>query len=102
MGFFFVQLLNGLSWAMLLFLFTAGFTLIFGLMKLINLAHGTYFLYGGYIGLMVIYRTQSLFLTAIISGIAIAILGILMQRFLLYRYETSHSSQVLLTMGFLL
>jgi branched-chain amino acid transport system permease protein len=102
MGFFCVQMLNGLSWAMLLFLFTAGFTLIFGLMKLINLTHGTYFLYGGYIGLMVIYRTQSLFLSAVVGGIAIAILGIVMQRFLLYRYETSHSSQVLLTMGFLL
>jgi branched-chain amino acid transport system permease protein len=102
MGFVFIQLLNGLSWAMLLFLFTAGFTLIFGLMKLINLTHGTYFLYGGYIGLMVIYRTQSLVLAAVVGGIAIAILGILMQRFLLYRYETSHSSQVLLTMGFLL
>ena len=87
---------------MLLFLFTAGFTLIFGLMKLINLTHGSYFLYGGYIGLMVIARTHSLVFTAIVSGIAIAILGILMQRFLLYRYEASHSSQVLLTMGFLL
>ena len=102
MEFIFVQLLNGLSWAMLLFLFTAGFTLIFGLMKLINLTHGSYFLYGGYIGLMVMSRTHSLVLAAIVSGIAIAILGILMQRFLLYRYEASHSSQVLLTMGFLL
>jgi len=69
-----VQLLNGLSWAMLLFLFTAGFTLIFGLMKLINLTHGSYFLYGGYVGLMVITRTHSLVLAAIVSGIAIAIL----------------------------
>ena len=87
---------------MLLFLFTAGFTLIFGLMKIINLTHGSYYLFGGYIGLMVFYRTRSLLLSAILGSISIAILGLLMQRSLLHRYEKTHDTQVILTFGFLL
>lgn len=51
MEFVFIQLINGLSWAMLLFLLTAGFTIIFGLMRVINLAHGTYYLLGVILGL---------------------------------------------------
>jgi len=87
---------------MLLFLFTAGFTLIFGLMKIINLTHGSYYLFGAYFGVMVIAFAKNLFLTAVIGGIGIAIIGMLMQRFLLHRYETSHQTQVLLTFGFTL
>lgn len=102
MGFVFVQLFNGVSWAMLLFLFTAGFTLIFGLMKIINLTHGSYYLFGGYVGLMVFYRTRSLILSALLGGLSIAILGLLMQRSLLHRYEKTHDTQVLLTFGFIL
>lgn len=102
MEFVFIQLINGLSWAMLLFLFTAGFTIIFGLMKVINLAHGTYYLLGGYIGLTAFHYTHNLFLCAISGGMSIAILGLLMQRFLLHRYEKEHLTQVLLTFGFIL
>lgn len=102
MQFIFLQLFNGLSWAMLLFLFTAGFTLIFGLMKIINLTHGSYYLFGAYFGIMVISFAKNLLLTSVIAGIGIAIIGILMQRFLLHRYETSHQTQVLLTFGFTL
>jgi len=87
---------------MLLFLFTAGFTLIFGLMKIINLTHGSYYLFGAYFGIMVISFVKNLLFTAIIGGIGIAIIGMLMQRFLLHRYETSHQTQVLLTFGFTL
>jgi branched-chain amino acid transport system permease protein len=100
--FIFLQLFNGLSWAMLLFLFTAGFTLIFGLMKIINLTHGSYYLFGAYFGIMFISFVKNLLFTAIIGGIGIAIIGMLMQRFLLHRYETSHQTQVLLTFGFTL
>lgn len=102
MQFIFFLLLNGLSWSMLLFLFTSGFTLIFGLMKLVNLTHGSYYLLGAYVGLTVIYYTENLVLSAITGGIIIAILGILMQRFLLHRFEREHLIQVLLTFGFIL
>ena len=102
MEFIAVQLLNGLSWAMLLFLFTAGFTLIFGLMKLINLTHGSYYLFGAYVGITSFALTRSFILSIILGGISIAILGLLMQRILLKRYEESHDTQVLLTFGFIL
>lgn len=87
---------------MLLFLFTAGFTLIFGLMKIINLTHGSYYLFGAYVAITIIPFVTNLVLTTIISGIIIALLGIAMQRFLLHRYEASHQTQVLLTFGFTL
>jgi len=97
-----IQLLNGLSWAMLLFLFTSGFTLIFGLMKLINLTHGSYYLFGAYVGVTCFALTRSFILSIIVGGISIGILGMLMQRILLKRYEESHDTQVLLTFGFIL
>jgi branched-chain amino acid transport system permease protein len=100
--FVFLQLFNGLSWAMLLFLFTAGFTLIFGLMKIINLTHGSYYLFGAYFGIMIISFAKNLLATAILGGIGIAVIGMVMQRLLLHRYETSHNTQVLLTFGFTL
>ena len=87
---------------MLLFLFTAGFTLIFGLMKIINLTHGSYYLFGAYFGIMIVSFAKNLLATAILAGIGIAIIGMLMQRVLLHRYETSHNTQVLLTFGFTL
>jgi branched-chain amino acid transport system permease protein len=87
---------------MLLFLFTAGFTLIFGLMKIINLTHGSYYLFGAYFGIMIISFAKNLLATAILGGIGIAVIGMLMQRVLLHHYETSHNTQVLLTFGFTL
>ena len=102
MEFIAIQLLNGLSWAMLLFLFTAGFTLIFGLMKLINLTHGSYYLFGAYVGITSFAIARSFILSIILGGISIGILGLLMQRILLKRYEESHDTQVLLTFGFIL
>lgn len=102
MEFVLIQIINGLSWAMLLFLLTAGFTIIFGLMRIVNLAHGTYYLLGGYIGLTSFYYFKNFLLCAICGGMSIAILGFLMQRFLLHRYENEHLTQVLLTFGFVL
>jgi len=101
-NFVLLQLLNGLSWAMLLFLFTSGFTLIFGLMKILNFTHGSYYLLGAYIGLMVILNTKSLLLGAIAGGLSIGGLGLLTQRLLLRRYETNHFVQVLITFGLIL
>ena len=101
-NFILLQLFNGLSWAMLLFLFTSGFTLIFGLMKILNFTHGSYYLLGAYIGLMVILKTKSLLLGAIAGGLSIGGLGLLTQRLLLRRYETNHFVQVLITFGLIL
>jgi branched-subunit amino acid ABC-type transport system permease component len=48
-----IQILNGLSYGLLLFLLAAGLTLSFGLLRAVNLSHGSYYLLGGYIGLLV-------------------------------------------------
>ena len=53
------QLLNGLTFAALLFVVASGFTLIFGLLRIVNLAHGALYLFGGYIGYTVATRTGS-------------------------------------------
>ncbi len=67
MSFWLVQTLNGVTFGMVLFLIAAGLSLIFGLMRIINLAHGCFYLLGAYVALSVIQSTNSFFL-ALISG----------------------------------
>src|SRR5207249_8866327 len=96
-----VQTLNGISFGMLLFLLAAGLSLIYGLMKVLNLTHGSFYLLGGYIGLAVIHRTGSFILGALAGSLAIAVVGILMERFFLRRLHLQELPQALLTFGFL-
>jgi branched-chain amino acid transport system permease protein len=93
-----VQALNGIALGMLLFIIAAGFTLIFGLMGVLNLSHGALYLIGGYVGVSVSHYTDSFFLAAIAGMFAIGILGILMHHVLL-RHIHEHLPQVLLTIG---
>jgi branched-chain amino acid transport system permease protein len=94
-----LQLLNGLTFAALLFVVASGFTLIFGLLRIVNLAHGALYLLGGYIGFTVALRTGSFVLggtAAVISGAAA---GFLLSEGLL-RFVRGHElRQVLLTLG---
>ena len=62
-----IHVLNGIAIGMLLFLLAAGLSLIFGLMKILNLTHGSFYLVGGYIGLTVVQRTGS-FVLALIAA----------------------------------
>ncbi|CAN5628955.1 branched-chain amino acid ABC transporter permease [soil metagenome] len=96
---FFFQLLNGLSFAALLFLLASGFTLIFGLMRIVNLAHGVYYLVGGYIGLTVTTVTGSFWLGLLAAPLAIAVVGMLIERVLLRRIRGQELPEVLLTVG---
>ncbi|MBI5444630.1 MAG: branched-chain amino acid ABC transporter permease [Deltaproteobacteria bacterium] len=92
------QMLNGVAFGMLLFLVAAGLSLIFGLMGTVNLAHGSYFMVGGYLGLTVLEATES-FLLALAAGAAGgALLGLLTERFLIRRVRglAGHES-ILLT-----
>jgi branched-chain amino acid transport system permease protein len=99
MSYWIIQTLNGITFSMVLFLIAAGLSLIYGLMGVINLAHGCFYLLGAYIALTVTQLTNS-FLLSLISGvIAIALLGIVVQRFLLQRFQNDHQGQVLLTLG---
>ena len=97
---FLIQLLNSVQYGLLLFMLAAGLTLIFGIMGVVNLAHGSFYMLGAYLA----YSLSTLFgsLTlAIIVGIALAVLFGLALEWLLFRhfYERDHLDQVLLTFG---
>jgi branched-chain amino acid transport system permease protein len=94
-----LQAINGVSLAALLFLLASGFTLSFGLMRVVNMAHGAYYLLGGYIGLSVARTTGSFAAALVAGGLAIVALGYLVDRFLLRRTGENHLAQVLLTVG---
>jgi branched-chain amino acid transport system permease protein len=94
-----LQAINGVSLAALLFLLASGFTLSFGLMRVVNMAHGAYYLLGGYVGLSVARATGSFALALVAGGLAVVVLGYLVDRFLLRRTGENHLAQVLLTVG---
>jgi branched-chain amino acid transport system permease protein len=96
---FMFQLLNGATFAALLFVVASGFTLVFGLMRIVNLAHGALYLIGGYIGLTAVTVTGNFFLGLLVSFVATAVLGLLTDRGLLRFVKGIALSQVLLTLG---
>ena len=96
---FWLQLLNGLTFAALLFLVSSGFTLIFGLMRIVNLAQGSLYLLGGYIGLSVIRATGSFWLALPAAALAIGALGLAVERGLLRTVRGRPMSEILLTVG---
>jgi branched-chain amino acid transport system permease protein len=100
--FWITQTFNGLSYGALLFLLASGLSLIFGVMRIVNLAHGSYFLLGGYVGLTVAGRTRSFGLALVAGAVAIALIGIGMERLFLRRLSGQTLGQVLMTIGFAL
>ena len=94
------HILSGLSFGMLLFLLASGLTLMFGLMKIVNLSQGAYYLLGAYIGFEVQRHTGSFLLAVLAAGASISVIGIIMERFLLRRLYNQPLPQVLLTIGF--
>jgi branched-chain amino acid transport system permease protein len=98
--FWILQTFNGLSYGALLFLLASGLSLIFGVMRVVNMAHGSYFLLGGYIGLTVVLRTRSFVMAMVAGTVAIALVGIGMERLFLRRLRGQELGQVLMTVGF--
>jgi len=96
---FWLQTLNGLTFAALLFLVSSGFTLIFGLMRIVNLAQGSLYLLGGYVGLSVIRGTGSYWLALLAGAAAVAVFGVLIERGLLRAVRGRPMSEILLTVG---
>lgn len=91
--------LNGLTLAALLFIMASGLTLAFGLMRVVNLAHGAFFMLGGYVGVAVVDKTGS-FLAALAAGtIAGLVAGVAMERLLLARVRGLELSEALLTIA---
>jgi branched-chain amino acid transport system permease protein len=91
--------LNGLTLGALYFLVASGFTLIFGLMRVTNLAHGAFYLLGGYIGWGVVEATGSWVLGLIAGAAAIAVLGVVVQQLLLRRIQGQDLREALITVG---
>lgn len=102
-GLFFSQLLNGVQLGMLLFLLSAGLTLVFGIMNFINLAHGSFYMLGAYFAAAALARTDS-FLLAGLAGIGGAmLLAFAIERLALRRlYARDHLDQVLATLGLIM
>jgi branched-chain amino acid transport system permease protein len=100
---FLIQVLNGVQYGLLLFLCAAGLTLIFGIMGIINLAHGSFYMLGAYLAWSLSERLGSLWL-AIPVGIALSVLfGLLLEWLLINKlYRRDHLYQVLLTYGLIL
>ena len=98
--FWLIQAFNGISYGALLFLVGSGLSLIFGVMRIVNLSHGSYFLLGGYVALSVIWTTGSWVLAIPVAALAIAVVGLLMERAFLRPLGFDPLRQVLLTVGF--
>ncbi len=98
--FWLIQTFNGISYGALLFLVGSGLSLIFGVMRIVNLSHGAYFLWGGYIALSVIWATGSWALSLPLAALAVAAIGLLMERVFLRPLGFDPLRQVLLTVGF--
>jgi branched-chain amino acid transport system permease protein len=94
------QLLNALQMGVLLFLISSGLSLIFGLMHVVNLAHGALYMVGAYFALTVVRHVDSFMLALVLAPLLTAVLGAVLERLLLRRtYGRGMHPQVLLTFG---
>jgi branched-chain amino acid transport system permease protein len=93
------QALNGLSFGALLFILAAGLSLIFGMMDVVNLAHGAFYMLGAYVALSVTRATGSFWAALVVAPLALAALGLVIEPLLLRRLRGRHLDQVLITIG---
>jgi len=100
--FWITQAFNGISYGALLFLLAGGLSLIFGMMRIVNMTHGSYYLLGGYVGLSAIWRGANFPLAILAGALAIALVGVGEWNAFLKRLGGQELGQVLTTMGFAL
>lgn len=94
------QVLNGLAYGVLLFLLSVGLTLIFGMLDVVNLAHGSFYMLGAYAGLTLVAVTGSFWVAMAVAPLAVGLVGTLVERGLLRPlYRRPVLDQVLLTFG---
>ncbi len=91
--------LNGITLGGLYFLVASGFTLIFGLMRNVNLAHGSLYLFGGYVGYAISAATGSWLLSFIVAFVVVALVGVLLQLVVFRRMEGEELRQTMVTIG---
>ena len=100
---FLIQLLNAMQYGLLLFLVASGLTLIFGIMGIINLAHGSFYMMGAYMAFSLTAATGNLFIAILLGIVLSALIGFLLEWGLFSRlYKRDHLDQVLLTYGLIL
>jgi branched-chain amino acid transport system permease protein len=92
-------ILNGLTQAAILFVLGSGLTLAFGLMRVVNLSHGAFYMLGGYIGYSVVKATGNWPLALIAGGLSIAVAGFLFERLMLERVRGGDLPETLLTVA---
>ena len=102
MEFWITQTFNGVSYGALLFLLAGGLSIIFGMMRIVNMTHGSYYLLGGYVGLTVIWKTGNFVLAILAGALTIALVGLGEYNAFLRRLGGQELGQVLTTMGFAL
>jgi branched-chain amino acid transport system permease protein len=97
---FLIQLLNSVQYGLLLFMLAAGLTLIFGIMGVVNLAHGSFYMLGAYLAWFLAARTGNLAVAILLGSVLAIAFGLLLEK-LLFRhfYQRDHLDQVLLTFG---
>lgn len=95
----FQQALNGLSFGALLFILASGLSLVFGMMDVVNLAHGAFYMLGAYVALSVVQLTGSFWIAMVAAPLVLALLGLVIEPLLLRRLRGRHLDQVLLTIG---
>jgi branched-chain amino acid transport system permease protein len=96
---FIILILNGLTQAAILFVLGSGLTLAFGLMRVVNLSHGAFYMLGGYIGFSVVKATGNWLLALIAGGLSIALLGFVFERTMLARVRGGDLPETLLTVS---
>ncbi|HEX7890649.1 MAG TPA: branched-chain amino acid ABC transporter permease [Ramlibacter sp.] len=99
MNLWLIQSLNSLALGGVLFILAAGFSLIFGLMRIANLSHGAYFMLGAYVGLSLLQRGAPFLVAMLGAGLAVGLLGALVERLVLRRLAGNPLGQVLATLG---
>lgn len=92
-----IQFLNGLTFGGLLFIISSGFTILFGVMKVVNMAHGMFYVVGAYIGLTIQNQTGNWFLAIVVASITVGIVAFIVEK-LIYFVKTD-LTQALLTLG---
>jgi branched-chain amino acid transport system permease protein len=102
MNFWILQVLNAVSLGALLFLVAAGLSMIFGLMRIVNIAHGSFYMLGAYAAFELLKRTGDQLIALILAVIIMAGLGAFLHRGLIDRLRTDNLRQILMTFGIML
>ncbi len=98
--FILIQFFNGLAYSLLLFLLAAGLSIIFGMMDVMNLAHGSFYMLGAYTGYSILRAAQNFWIALVIAPIIVGLIGFGIERVLLRPLKgRGHLDQVLLTFG---